>query len=92
VESVSPLSTNETYESIVADMSDHDKRPSHAYLLPRVSINTRIHAHGFRGRDKPSMTISGELQFFFENLVNQILNLEHIPRELFAFCMPRYAC
>jgi hypothetical protein len=44
------------------------------------------------GRAKPSMTISAELHFFFENLVNQILNLEHITMELLAFYMWRCTC
>jgi hypothetical protein len=33
------------------------------------------------------MMISAELQKLFKNLVNQILNMEHIPREPLAFCM-----
>jgi hypothetical protein len=83
---VDPLSTDETFESIGADMPDHDRRLSRAYLLPRVPMNTRGHACGFRGRAKSSMTISAELQFFLKNLVNQILNLEHIPNDLLTFC------
>jgi hypothetical protein len=78
------LSTDEAFESIGADMPDHDRRPSRAHLLPRVLMNTRRRARGFR-------SISTELQIFFEILVNQILNLEDIPRESLAFCMQCYA-
>jgi hypothetical protein len=53
VELVDPLSTDETYELIGADMPDHDRRPSHAYLLSRVSMNTRRCTREFRGRAKP---------------------------------------
>jgi hypothetical protein len=59
---VDPLSTDEAYESIRADMPDHDRRPSHAHLLPHIPMNTRRYARGFRGRVKPSITISAELQ------------------------------
>jgi hypothetical protein len=38
-----------------------------------------------RDRAKPSMMISAKLQFFLKNLVNQVINLEHIPMELLAF-------
>jgi hypothetical protein len=43
-------------------MPDQDKRQSHAHLLPRVPMNTRRCAHGVRGRAKPSMIISAEVQ------------------------------
>jgi hypothetical protein len=85
VESVDSLLTDETYESIRADKPDHDIRPSHAQLFPRVPMDTRRHAHGVRGRGKPSMMISAELQNTFENLVNQVLNLEHIPTKPLTF-------
>jgi hypothetical protein len=61
VEPVDPLSTDEAYESIGVDMPDHDRRRSHAHFLPRVPMNTRRHAHGVRGRAKPSMIIYVEL-------------------------------
>jgi hypothetical protein len=48
VQSVDPLSIDETYESIGADMPDHDKRSSRAHLLPRVSMNTSRHVCGVR--------------------------------------------
>jgi hypothetical protein len=32
------------------------------------------------------MIISAELQKLFENLINLILNLEHIPSDPLAFC------
>jgi hypothetical protein len=62
VEPVDPLSTDEAYESIRVDMPDHDRQRSRAHLLPHVPMNTRRHARGVRGRDKPSMIISAELQ------------------------------
>jgi hypothetical protein len=62
MELVDLLSTDEAYESIEVDMSDHDRWPSHAYLLPRIPMNTRRHAREFRGWAKPSMMISAELQ------------------------------
>jgi hypothetical protein len=62
VELVDPLSTDEAFESFGADISDHDRRPSRAHLLPHGPMNTRRHAHGFRGRAKQSMMISAELQ------------------------------
>jgi hypothetical protein len=67
VESVDLLSTDEVYESIGADMPDHDRRSSHAHLLPRVSMNTRRQIlgdtiTGLGGRAKPSMTVSVEPQ------------------------------
>jgi hypothetical protein len=87
VELVDPLSTNEAFESIgmicPIMIDDH---------LPCVLMNTRRRAHGYRGRAKLSLMISIELQFFFENLVNQILNLYHIPREPLAFYMRRCTC
>jgi hypothetical protein len=61
VESDDSLSTNEAYESIKADMLDHDRRPSHAHLLPRIPMNIRRHTRGVRGQAKPSMAISVEL-------------------------------
>jgi hypothetical protein len=66
-------------------MLNHDRRQSRAHLLPHVPMDTRRCARGVRGRAKPSMIISAELQKLFENLVNQILNLEHIPTEPLAF-------
>jgi hypothetical protein len=48
-------------------------------------MNTRRHAHGVRGRAKPSMIISAKLQKTFKNLVNQILNMEHIPMDPHCF-------
>jgi hypothetical protein len=62
VEPVDPLSTDEAYESIGADMPDYDRRPSHAHLLPCVPMNTRRRARGVRGRARPLMMISVELQ------------------------------
>jgi hypothetical protein len=62
VEPIDPLSINEVYESIGADMSDHDRRPSCVHLLSHVLMNIRRHARGVRGRAKPSMMISAELQ------------------------------
>jgi hypothetical protein len=62
VEPVNPLSTDEAYESIRADMPDHDRRPSCAHLLPHVPMNTRRRARGVRGQAKPSMMIFVELQ------------------------------
>jgi hypothetical protein len=62
VEPVDPLSTDEAYESIGVDMPDHERRRSHAHLLPHVPMNTRRRARGVRGRAKPSMIISAELQ------------------------------
>jgi hypothetical protein len=85
VELVDPLSTAEAYELIEADMPDHDRRPSHIHFLPRISMNTRRCARGDRGRAKPSMMISAELKKTFENLINQVLNLEHIRVEPLAF-------
>jgi hypothetical protein len=67
-------------------MSDHYRQPSCAHLHPRIQMNTRRHAHGVRYWAKPSMTISAELKKTFENLVNQVLNLDHIPVEPLAFC------
>jgi hypothetical protein len=32
------------------------------------------------------MMIPAELQFFFENLINKIINLEHIPMKSLIFC------
>jgi hypothetical protein len=61
MESVDLLSIDEAYESIRVDMSDHD-RWSCAHLLPHISMNTKRRAHGVRGRAKPSMMISTELQ------------------------------
>jgi hypothetical protein len=84
VESVDPLSIDEIYESIVADISDHGRRPSRAHFLPHILMNIRRCARGFRSQTKPTMIISSEL-YFFENLINQILNLEHIPMEPLAF-------
>jgi hypothetical protein len=92
VEPVDPLSTDKASKSIGADMPDHDRRPSRAHLLPRIPMNTRRRARRVRDRAKPSMMISAELQKLFENLVNQILNLEHIPREPLAFCTRRCMC
>jgi hypothetical protein len=60
--------------------------------FPRVLMNTRRRACEFRGQAKPSIIISAELQKTFENLVNQILNVEHIPLEPLAFCMRRCTC
>jgi hypothetical protein len=62
VEPVNPLSIDEAYESIGVDMLDHDRRRTHAHLLHRVPMNTRRRAHGVRGRAKPLMIISTELQ------------------------------
>jgi hypothetical protein len=62
VEPVDPLSTDEAYESIGVDMLDHDRRRCHAHLLPRIPMNTRKRAREIRGRAKPSMIISAELQ------------------------------
>jgi hypothetical protein len=62
MELVDPLSTDEAYESIGADMLDHDRRPFRANLLPHVLMNTRRCAQGFRGRAKPSMMMFAELQ------------------------------
>jgi hypothetical protein len=62
VEPVDPLSTDEAYESIGVDMLDHDRQRYHAHLLPRIPMNTRKRARGIRGRAKPSMIISAELQ------------------------------
>jgi hypothetical protein len=62
VKPVDLLSTNEASESIGADMPDYDRRPSRAHLLPRIPMNVRRCARGVRGRAKPSMTISAELQ------------------------------
>jgi hypothetical protein len=61
VESVDPLSTDEAYESIRVDMPDHDRRRSHAHLLPCVPMNNRRRARRVRDRAKPSMIISAEL-------------------------------
>jgi hypothetical protein len=49
-------------------------------------MNTRRRAHGVRGGAEPSMMISAELQKLFENLVDQILNMEHISMEPLTFC------
>jgi hypothetical protein len=54
-------------------------------FAPSCFDETRRHTHGVRGRAKPSMMIYVEVQKYFENLVNQILNMEHIPMELIAF-------
>jgi hypothetical protein len=62
VKSVDPLSTDEVYELIGVDMSDHDRRRSHAHLLHRVPMNIRRRVGRLRGRAKPSMIISAELQ------------------------------
>jgi hypothetical protein len=62
VELVDTLSTDEGFESIRADMPDHGRRPSRAHLFPRIPMNTRRSACGFRGQARPSMTISAELQ------------------------------
>jgi hypothetical protein len=62
VELVDSLSSDEAFESIGADMPDHDRWPSRAHLLPRVLMNSRRHARGFRRRTKPSMMISAELK------------------------------
>jgi hypothetical protein len=43
-------------------MPDHNRRRSRTHLLPRIPMNTRRHAHGVRGRAKPSIIISAELQ------------------------------
>jgi hypothetical protein len=48
-------------------------------------MNIRRCACGVRGQAKPSMMISVELQKLFQNLVNQKLNMEHIPMEPLAF-------
>jgi hypothetical protein len=92
VEPVDPLSINEAYESIGANMPDHDRLSSRAHLLSRVPMNTRRCAHGVRGRAKPSMIISAELQFFLKKLVNQILNMEHMPMKTLAFYTRRCVC
>jgi hypothetical protein len=44
VESVDLLSINEAYESIEADMSDHDRCRSCAHLFRHVPMNTRRRA------------------------------------------------
>jgi hypothetical protein len=62
VELVDPLSTDEAFESIGADMPDPNRWRSCAHLLPRVLMNTRRRAHGIRGRTKPWMMISAELE------------------------------
>jgi hypothetical protein len=62
VELVDLLSSDEAFESIGADMPNHDRRPSRAHLLPHVLMNSRRCARGFRGRAKPSRMISAELQ------------------------------
>jgi hypothetical protein len=92
VEPIDPLSTDEAYESIGADMSDHDRGRSCAHLLPCILMNTRRRVHGVRGRAKPSLMISAELQNLFENFINQILNMEHIPMTPLAFHMWRCVC
>jgi hypothetical protein len=48
-------------------------------------MNTRRRAREVRGRAEPSMMISVELQKYFENFVNQILNMEHMAMESLAF-------
>jgi hypothetical protein len=53
---IDSLSTDETYESIEADMPDHDRRLSHAHLPPRVPMNTMGRACGVRGQAKPSIS------------------------------------
>jgi hypothetical protein len=62
MEPVDPLSIDEAFESIEADMPDHDRWPSHAHLLPCVPVNTRRRARGVRVLAKPSMTISATLK------------------------------
>jgi hypothetical protein len=62
VESVDPLSTDESYESIGVNMLDHDRRRSRAHLLHHVPMNSRRRTRGVRGRAKTSMIISAELQ------------------------------
>jgi hypothetical protein len=44
VESVDLLSIDEAYESIGADMPDHDRCRSHAHLFRRVPMDTWRHA------------------------------------------------
>jgi hypothetical protein len=61
VEPIDLLSTDEAYESIGADMPDHDRLRSRVHLLYHVPMSTRKHVHGVRGRAKPSMMISVEL-------------------------------
>jgi hypothetical protein len=61
VESVDLLSIDEAYESIRADMPDHNRCRSRAHLFRRVSMNTRRCAREVLGRVKPSMMIPAEL-------------------------------
>jgi hypothetical protein len=56
-------------------------------LLPCVPMNIRRRAPGVWGRANPSMMITAKPQKLFENLVNQIFNMEHIPMEPLTFCM-----
>jgi hypothetical protein len=44
VESVDLLSIDEAYESIGADMPDHNRCRSHVHLFCRIPLNTRRHA------------------------------------------------
>jgi hypothetical protein len=62
MESVDLLSIDEAYESIRADMLDHNRCRSRAHLFRRVPMNTRSHAREVYGRAKPSMMIPAELQ------------------------------
>jgi hypothetical protein len=78
------LSIDEAYESIGADMPDHIRCRSRAHLFRRVPTNTRRRAREVSGRAKPSMMIAIEL-YFFENMTNKIINLEHIPMEPLTF-------
>jgi hypothetical protein len=100
VESVDPLSTDEAYESIGADMPDHDRRPSCAYLLSCVPMNTRRRAHRVSGRAKPPMMISVELQILLKTCflyaVMRVLKVIEavwsIDQEPLTFCTLRCAC
>jgi hypothetical protein len=61
----------------------------HAHFIYRALISTRKRAHRVRHHVKPSTTLPVELQKTFENSVNQVLNLEHIPMKPLTFYAPQ---
>jgi hypothetical protein len=56
-------------------------------LMSRSELIYPIMIDVDHGRAKSSMIIPAELQFFLKNLINKIINLEHIPMKPIAFCM-----
>jgi hypothetical protein len=56
-----------------------------AHLVSHPPMSTRKCAHTVRHQAKPSMPLSAELQKLFENMANQVLNLEYISMEPLAF-------